>query len=182
MKFWGYILVFLLFIGSFFAGRWTKSPYERIVERRDTVIIRDTMTEYIPVPKYITYIRTDTCYLPALADSGHSPVLVPIDRKIYQTPDYRAVIEGYQASLLEIQVYPQKMVVTPKKPTSKSRWGRIGADNRKIIAVHRNWRSIQPIFILERSPHRFPQNNKPAEIQRVCFCFGAQDETRTHTP
>lgn len=123
MKFWGYILVFLLFIGSFFAGRWTKSPYERIVERRDTVIIRDTMTEYIPVPKYITYIRTDTCYLPALADSGHSPVLVPIERKIYQTPDYRAVIEGYQASLLEIQVYPQKMVVTPKKPTSKSRWG-----------------------------------------------------------
>ena len=59
MKAWGYILPIALFVGAFFAGRWTK-PCGAEAVRRDTVILRDTLTVRVPVPDRIEVIRRDS--------------------------------------------------------------------------------------------------------------------------
>ena len=43
MKSWSYILLLVLLAGAFLAGRWTK-PCGAEAVRRDTVILRDTLT------------------------------------------------------------------------------------------------------------------------------------------
>lgn len=95
----------------------------------DTVRIRDTIRDTIPIPVKETLKRTDTVYLPILIDTttyrtveGDSvPVLIPITSKEYKTDDYRAVVSGYKPSLDSMEVYREKEIIT-LKPKQK-RWG-----------------------------------------------------------
>lgn len=107
---------------------WSRQPDSPIISKptkTDTVVVRDTIREFVPVPVVQTVVRYDTVRvaLPA-ADSlpGDSvAVSVPIERKTYETENYRAVIEGYKPSLVEMEVYRQSAIVTntviqPKQP------------------------------------------------------------------
>lgn len=123
MKAWGYILAVVLFVGAFFAGRWTKPRDVSYVKLRDTVIVRDTVTERIPEPQIVEVVRTDTCWLATEADTVRVPVAVPIERRVYATSDYRAVVEGYRPSLVSMELYRQTQVVTTTASPRPRRWG-----------------------------------------------------------
>lgn len=116
--------VLVLGIG-FFAGRRTCRPQQLEILRRDTVTVTDTVVREIPVPRTVTVVRIDTCYLSSPTDTIRIPVAVPIERKTYTTPDYRAVVEGYRPSLVEMQVYQKQQTITQTIPISNKskRWG-----------------------------------------------------------
>ena len=127
MKSWSYILLLVLLAGAFLAGRWTK-PCGAEAVRRDTVILRDTLTVRVPVPERIEVIRRDTCWLVRCdtvrtADTLRVPVVVPIEQKIYATADYRAVVEGYRPRLVSMELYRQTQVVTETPAARPCRWG-----------------------------------------------------------
>ena len=89
------------------------------------MFVRDTIREPIPVPIVRTVVRYDTVRVafPAVDSlpGDSAAVVLPIERKTYETEDYRAVVEGYKPSLVEMEVYRQSAIVTntvvqPKRP------------------------------------------------------------------
>lgn len=126
------VLALIIFIGacvgSFCLGRATKraEPIAAEVER-DTVIIRDTITEYYP--EYITQWRTRTVRVEVpvadtAKDNDSVTVELPITERVYEGEDYRAVVEGYNPILKEVTVYPKTQVVTATETiTKRKRWG-----------------------------------------------------------
>lgn len=116
------VLVFGL---GFLVGRCTSHPEQLVTLRRDTVTVTDTIVREIPAPRVVTRVRVDTCYLPGTVDTIRIPVAVPIERKTYTTADYRAVVEGYRPSLVEMQVYQKQQTITQTIPVSNKskRWG-----------------------------------------------------------
>lgn len=126
------ILALVIFIGacvgSFCLGRATKRAEPITVEvERDTVIIRDTITEYYP--KYITQWRTRTVKVEVpvadtTKDNDSVAVELPITERVYEGEDYRAVVEGYNPILKEFAVYPKTQIVTTTETiTKRKRWG-----------------------------------------------------------
>lgn len=121
------LLVVAVIAGCFLWSRRPDSPIESEPVRTDTVIVRDTIRESIPVPVVRTVVRYDTVRvaLPA-GDSlpgDSTAVVLPIERKTYETEDYRAVVEGYKPSLVEMEVYRQSAVVTNTVvQTKRPRW------------------------------------------------------------
>ena len=108
------------------AGRNAAIPAAAV--RVDTLTIRDTIRIVSPVetvkykdrtvlvPVTDTVRRTDTLYMP-----------LDIERKTYQSDDYRAVVSGWSPRLEEIAVYPKTQVVTVTgQPSAPSRGSRIG--------------------------------------------------------
>ncbi len=122
-----YIIVLFIIALAFGLGRYTAEP-ERIVEeriQRDTLIIRDTLTHY--VPQYVYKHTSDTIRVPVpVPERDTIYVSLPRETKIYEDAHYRAEVSGYQPSLDRIDIYTQTQVVTKdvtqivKKQT---RWG-----------------------------------------------------------
>ena len=128
MRAWGYILLIALFVGAFFAGRWTKPCRKAETVLRDTVVVRDTLAVPVPTPERVEVIRRDTCWLVRCdtvrtADTLRVPVVVPIERRIYVTADYRAEVEGYRPRLVSMELYRQTQVVTNTVSAKPKRWG-----------------------------------------------------------
>ena len=126
MKSLPWILVCLL-VGVVVWMRCNPHDPSPVYVKGDTVRIRDTVRDTIPIPVE-TLKRTDTVYLPILIDTttdravGDSvPVIIPITSKEYKTDDYRAVVSGYKPSLDFMEVYREKEIIT-LKPKQK-RWG-----------------------------------------------------------
>lgn len=114
----------LVFGIGFLVGRCTSHPEQVEILRRDTVTVTDTIVREIPVPRTVTRVRIDTCYLPVPGDTVRVPVAVPIQRKEYRTAEYRAVVEGYRPELVEMEVYRQTNTVTVTPAIAKpNRWG-----------------------------------------------------------
>ncbi len=126
-----YVVLFLMGLGI--GGILMKSRMDRNVVqevmRSDTAVIRDTIREQVPVPVVQTVVRHDTVRV-ALSPGGEAvdslprdsaAVVLPIERKEYQTDDYRAVVEGYHPALIEMELYRQSTTITntvvqPRKP------------------------------------------------------------------
>lgn len=128
-----YIVLMAAFILSFGLGRYTAKP-ETILEeheRTDTLIIRDTVTHY--VPQYVYKHTSDTIRVPVPVP-GPEPeperdtvyVNLPKETKVYEDARYRAEVSGYQPSLDRLDIFTQTQVVT-KDATQvvkqKTRWG-----------------------------------------------------------
>ena len=103
-------------------------PAEPII-KRDTVIIRDTIRPSVPKPQVVTVVRRDTVRLAvvpepdATAPPDSVQVEIPISQSVYQTDDYRATVEGYDARLVDMEIYRQITVITNTVPKWKSpRW------------------------------------------------------------
>lgn len=128
MKSLPWILVCLL-VGVVVWMRCNPHDSSTVYIKGDTVRIRDTIRDTIPIPVKETLKRTDTVYLPILIDTttyrtveGDSvPVIIPITSKEYKTDNYRAVVSGYKPSLDFMEVYREKEIIT-LKPKPK-RWG-----------------------------------------------------------
>ena len=128
------VVVAALLIGSglFWLGVRTGRHSDRVLPTPvpDTVLRIDTLRDTVLVPRRVYVTRVDTCWLPRAADtvyvSDTVPVLVPIERKEYATEEYRAVVEGWRPSLVEMEVYPRTQTVTKyltRETIRKSRWG-----------------------------------------------------------
>lgn len=122
-----YIVLMAAFILSFGLGRYTAKP-ETILEEReriDTLVIRDTLTHY--VPQYVHRHTRDTIRVP-IRETIHDTVAVylPRETRVYEDARYRAEVSGYQPSLDRIDIYTKTEVVT-KDVTQvvkrKTRWG-----------------------------------------------------------
>lgn len=104
----------------------------------DTVQI-DTITIIKPqqVIRYVDRIVRDTLYS---IDSIPVPVNLPIETKVYQDSNYRAVISGYKASLDSISIFNKNQIQYINKIIYKTKKWNIspsvgfgyGAFNRKF--------------------------------------------------
>ena len=109
---------------AFFAlGRVTapEGPICPVEEKVDTLYVRDTITAYKPIFVEREVVRRDTL---RICDTVE--VEVPIERRVYQDSNYRAVVSGWHPSLDEISVYPLTKVVTRTEVVrvkEKARWG-----------------------------------------------------------
>ena len=97
--------------------RHIQEPPARIVY--DTIFVRDTVRDTVPVPRTVYLHHFDTVFLPAAEDSALQKVAVPIERKEYVTQNYRAVVEGFSARLTEVELYPQSRTIVPVRSDTK---------------------------------------------------------------
>jgi hypothetical protein len=64
----------------------------------------------------------------AVRDTVRVEVKVPVERKVYETENYRAVVEGFRPTLVEMEVYRNIPIITrettlaPARP-KPGRWG-----------------------------------------------------------
>lgn len=93
---------------------------------RDTIILRDTITAYKPVP-FNVYV-VDTMWVPVTVHE-HDTVWaqLPREAKVYQDSTYRAVVSGFRPSLDTISVYQRTKVITVTNnvriPPPRWSWG-----------------------------------------------------------
>lgn len=119
-------VVILLCIGMFFAGRKSASPVVKEILTTDTIMVVDTIRDTIPQFRRVTINRVDTVFLNIPGDTVKVQAEVPIERKEYSTESYRAIIEGYRAKLLSMEVYQKtNTIIKPEVHTitKKTRWG-----------------------------------------------------------
>ncbi|MCR5547636.1 MAG: hypothetical protein K6F25_02680 [Bacteroidales bacterium] len=93
---------------------------------RDTIILRDTITAYKPVP-FNVYV-VDTMWVPVTVN--HTDTIwaqLPRTAKVYQDSTYRAVVSGFRPSLDTISVYQRTKVITVTNnvriPPPRWSWG-----------------------------------------------------------
>ena len=141
-----YVIALALLVLAFGLGRYTAEPV-RIVEEReriDTLVIRDTLTEY--QPKLVHVYTRDTIRIP-IREIVHDTVAVylPRETKIYEDSRYRAEVSGYQPSLDRIDIFTQTQVVTnvTQVVKQKTRWG-IGISAGYGFSINRTEHAIRP--------------------------------------
>lgn len=93
---------------------------------RDTIIIRDTITAYKPVP-FNVYV-VDTMWVPVTVNKTDTVwAQLPRTAKVYQDSTYRAVVSGFRPSLDTISVYQRTKVITVTNnvriPPPRWSWG-----------------------------------------------------------
>lgn len=141
-----------IFLGGFFVG-WHGYPKCPAVETRtDTIVKIDTLRDTVLVPVTRTVVRRDTVWMYVVRDpsadsltADSALVAVPIERKVYQTVDYRAEIEGFRPELISMEVYRQTQFINRTQTLTtpdRRRWGfglqaGYGAtiQNGRIVAV-----------------------------------------------
>ncbi len=130
MKWFIGLFVVVILAGAFFI--WGKCGGERqstVRIRIDTIVVRDTIRDTLLVPQKIYLTRVDTVYMQLPNDTVKVPVLVPIERKVYETEEYRAVVSGFHPNLDSMEIFPQTRVITrtvEAASATKRRWIRFG--------------------------------------------------------
>ena len=132
MKTSGSILFILLVAGAFFAGRFIQTTRTETNQIRDTLVRRDTLRDTLLVVRnnriihYDTIVvrRTDTVTLARATDS--LGVVLPVERRTYQTAHYRAVISGIRPRLDEMEIFRNDTLVSSISPLpariKRNRW------------------------------------------------------------
>ena len=119
-------IALLLLATGFLVGRSLRPKCSAIKTRTDTVFVRDTIRDTILIPQTRYVVRTDTVRVQIAGDTVFIDAQIPIERKEYQTDDYRAVIEGFRPELIAMEVFRQTRIVTQtqtvKVPAAR-RWG-----------------------------------------------------------
>lgn len=112
-------------VGAFLVGKNSAAvPLSGITV--DTVIVRETIRDTVLVPQVRWLVRTDTVLLTLPGDTVRVEVEVPIERKVYQTEDYMATVEGFRPALVDMEVYRHTQYVTRTetvKVSDRRRWG-----------------------------------------------------------
>lgn len=111
--------------------RRTTPPTIVVKTVRDTIILRDTITAYKPVP-FNVYV-VDTLWVPVTVSKTDTVwAQLPRTAKVYQDSTYRAVVSGpsigqYGPSLDTISVYQRTKVITVTNnvriPPPRWSWG-----------------------------------------------------------
>ena len=106
--------------------RRTTTPTIVVKTVRDTIIVRDTITAYKPVP-FNVYV-VDTMWVPVTVNKTDTVwAQLPRTAKVYQDSTYRAVVSGFRPSLDTISVYQRTKVITVTNnvriPPPRWSWG-----------------------------------------------------------
>ena len=106
--------------------RRTTTPTIVVKTVRDTIIVRDTITAYKPVP-FNVYV-VDTMWVPVTVSKTDTVwAQLPRTAKVYQDSTYRAVVSGFRPSLDTISVYQRTKVITVTNnvriPPPRWSWG-----------------------------------------------------------
>ena len=127
MKTWHVILILILCLLCFLAGRYTKKAEVKLVCKIDTFVRVDTLRERVPYPVYETVIQTVPemfpVYITLSGDTVREPIFVPIriTQKEYLTDDYHIWVSGYNAQLDSASIFRKTIYVTEK--VKARRWG-----------------------------------------------------------
>ena len=112
---------------GFLGGR--RSVTRSLLERVDTLILRDTLVDYRPVVTEVRTVRVDTVRL-AVAQPLDTVVVhdtveveVPIVFSRYRGDNYDIGVSGFRAELEYVKVYPQTKIVTKGYSIEPKRWG-----------------------------------------------------------
>lgn len=121
MKAWYTVSILALCFACFFAGRYSVKKQIEVVKETDTInkpvpdpsFLFDVEEIELPYPIFVyqkgdTVKELDTIYVP-----------LPIQRKVYETDLYRAVVSGYRPNLDSITIYHKREIVYQKD----RRWG-----------------------------------------------------------
>ena len=114
--------LFCLIIGVSLSRCTSDKPSQVVKIERDTVVLIDTVRDTVPqyIHRYI--VRVDTVMLRDTSGRDVPGLLLPIERRVYKTVDYRAVISGHAPVLESIDVYRhtvrsfERQTVTVFKP------------------------------------------------------------------
>lgn len=114
------VCILLGFLGGY------KARTERLTERVDTLVIRDTLVDYRPVAVERLVVRTDTVRLVAVKRDtvpvrDTVEVAVPITESRFSSDSYDLAVSGYRVELDYIKVYPETRYVT--RSERERRWG-----------------------------------------------------------
>ena len=118
----------LLALGlGFLGGR--RSATRPLLERVDTVTVRDTVVDYRPVVTEVRTVRVDTVRL-AVAQPPDTVVVhdtveveVPIVFSRYRGDNYDIGVSGFRTELEYVKVYPETKVVTKMVMQQKRKLG-----------------------------------------------------------
>ena len=95
---------------------------------RDSVVVRYRY-EVIPITSSAGAVdSTQTATMPApdtltVVERGDSAeVIIPITQKVYETPDYRAYISGYHATMDSIFIRQHTATIRIREPTKQKRF------------------------------------------------------------
>jgi hypothetical protein len=101
---------------------YSNNRKEEKIPQTDTITIikRDTITIIKPQShiRYVNRIVRDTLYS---IDSIPVPVNLPIEVKVYQDSNYRAIISGYRPQLDSISIFNKNQIQTINKITYKTK-------------------------------------------------------------
>lgn len=122
-------VIYVLVIAVLLALVFRRSPRSsNVVVRQtsDTVVVRDTIRDTVLRKVYSELIRYDTIHFALPADTVFIHAPIPIERTAYSTEDYKAVIEGYKARLVEISVFPKTTIITNTEARTVKKKPRFG--------------------------------------------------------
>lgn len=112
---------------GFLGGR--RSVTQSLLERVDTLVIRDTLIDYRPVVTEVRTVRVDTVRL-AVAQPSDTVVVhdtveveVPIVFSRYRGDNYDIGVSGFRTELEYVKVYPETKIVTKRYTATPKRWG-----------------------------------------------------------
>lgn len=128
MKWCSLLFILALAIASFYYGRSIgRHSVTLAAVERDTIVVRDTMRDTVPIDRWRTCVRVDTCYLvrvDSVSTCDTVRVEVPIERVEYRTDRYYAIVEGWRPSLAYIETYDAHTIITERQRVESSkRWG-----------------------------------------------------------
>lgn len=112
---------------GFVGGR--RSVTRPLLERVDTVTVRDTVVDYRPVVTEVRTVRVDTVRLAAVQPSDtvfvHDTVEVevPIVFSRYRGDNYDIGVSGFRVELEYVKVYPETKIITKGYAMETKRWG-----------------------------------------------------------
>lgn len=123
-----FVAALLLALGlGFLGGR--RSVTQSLLERVDTLVIRDTLIDYRPVVTEVRTVRVDTVRL-AVAQPSDTVVIrdtveveVPVVFSRYRGDNYDIGVSGFRTELEYVKVYPQTKIVTKGYSIEPKRWG-----------------------------------------------------------
>ena len=123
-----FVALLILALGlGFLGGR--RSVTRPLLERVDTVTVRDTVVDYMPVVTEVRTVRVDTVRL-AVAQPSDTVVIhdtleveVPIVFSRYHGDNYDIGVSGFRTELEYVKVYPQTKIVTKGYSIEPKRWG-----------------------------------------------------------
>lgn len=123
------ILLALMVVGAagFIAGRKTAKTggFETIVERVDTLVIRDTITSY--KPEYITRRVVDTAYVPVTEYLVRNDTIYAVlerEQVVWEDSLARVYASGFNPEVDSVFHYRTEKVINHIIPVkTKPRWG-----------------------------------------------------------
>lgn len=123
-----FVATLLIALGlGFYGGR--HSATRPLLERVDTLTVRDTVTDYRPIVREVRTVRTDTVRLAIVQPSDtiiiHDTVEVevPILLSRYRGDNYDIGVSGFRTELEYVKIYPQTKIITKGYATEPKRWG-----------------------------------------------------------